>query len=394
MTLAARKAQVDEVADLNLSDSTQQEIRKWITAHPDVKEITTGRDEQVLGLHIVQMSSATAGQFDKDLPQAELIPDRPIDLIRPEKTAQGDVEGEDASESRHATRWREFFTKGCESHAGKGVTVAVLDTGVQADHPEFGGKQVVGGFTFDLATGLAVAQTPCVDTDTHGTHVAGLICGRTVGIAPEALVLSGVMIPGGRGSVAGFLIAMAWAAQKPEVQIVHLSAGLPGYVPEMRDAIDTLRACGVLVVAAIGNDGRNLTRSPGNFAEVLSVGSFGVNVNGRPRQSPFSSTGQMVVESHSYSVPRAIAPGEDIWSCVPGGGYEAWSGTSMAAPQISGVAARLIERNPVVQLVDLFAQIDELQMRWFSEYGPPPFEFLPFHPEMMHMMAKMFRQWM
>ena len=78
------------------------------------------------------------------------------------------------------------------------------------------------------------------------------------------------MVSGGSGTLSEFILALEWAASQPEVQVVNMSAGIRGYLPEMHQTLGYLLAVGVLPVIAAGNEGRNKTRSPGNYAEVGS----------------------------------------------------------------------------------------------------------------------------
>jgi subtilisin family serine protease len=308
---------------------------------------------QVTGTTIVNMPDEEAERMRRELPNAVVIRDQPIALIRPQRAAT-------AAKKRLATvdLWH-LRTIGLEAArergftgSGSGITIAVLDTGIDPTHPELEDK-VAGAYTFDVNAWEARPMVPSQDTDGHGTHVAGLLCGTEVGVAPGARVLSGVMIPGGFGNLSDFILAMEWAASRPEVQIVNMSAGIPGYVPEMREAVTGLLAVGVLPVFATGNEGRNRTRSPGNYIEPVAVGA----TNRRNRVASFSSSGTLLADSHLYTVPDLVAPGEGVYSSVMGGGYEAWNGTSMATPIVSGVAALMLEKYPDMTTTDLIEEL-------------------------------------
>jgi len=161
------------------------------------------------------------------------------------------------------------------------------------------------------------------------------------------------MIPNRRGRISDFVLALEWVATQPEVQIVNMSAGIPGYLPEMREFVANLMAVGVLLVCATGNEGRNRTRSPGNYIEPVSVGA----TNRRNRVAGFSSGGTLIADNHQYVVPDLVAPGDDVYSSVMGGGYEAWDGTSMATPIVSGVAALILEKYPGITIDDLVEEL-------------------------------------
>ena len=354
-TADRRKLQIDEILSVRQSDPIERNIRSWLAdAEPQrVKRVSQREsDTHVTGASIVEMSDEEAERLRRELPDALVLRDRPIELIRPQKTtaAKKRVTTTDAWHLR-AIGLQAARKKGFKG-TGKNVTIAVLDTGVDETHPELSGR-MAGAYTFDVNQWSAQRQESSRDTEGHGTHVAGLVCGKKVGVAPGANVVSGVMIPGGFGNLSDFILALEWAAQQPEVQIVNMSAGIPGYLPEMRVAVADLMAVGVLPVFAIGNEGRNRTRSPGNYIEVVSVGA----TNRANRVSGFSGGGTLVAENHQYTVPDLVAPGEGVYSCVMGGGYEAWNGTSMATPIVSGIAALILEKHPDITVPDL---IDEL----------------------------------
>lgn len=107
------------------------------------------------------------------------------------------------------------------------------------------------------------------------------------------------------------------------------------------------------MVIATGNEGPNKSRSPGNYVEPLSI----VASTREDRIAGFSSGGTMFVDNMSYPIPDLVAPGQEITSCVMDGGYEAWNGTSMATPIVSGVAALHIEKEPDILLTVLKEKI-------------------------------------
>jgi subtilisin family serine protease len=237
---------------------------------------------------------------------------------------------------------------------GQGVVVAVLDTGIEAEHEEIRGS-VAEAYTFDVPNWRPVRSERPFDTHGHGTHVAGLIVGRNTGMAPGAKLVDGMMLRNGRGNLSDFLLAMEAVVQNIETpaQIVNMSAGLQGFLPEMAGTVAGIAAAGALPVFAVGNEGRNRTRSPGNFVDPISVGACRQD----RKVASFSGSGTIIHENHQYTVPDLVAPGDKVYSCVRGGGYEAWSGTSMAAPIVSGVAALILEKHPLIQPADLIEEL-------------------------------------
>ena len=344
-----RQAQIAEVVALRKNDPVFTELNLWIKHSNAVYQLASENQTQVTGTRIIEMSEEDAQRLRKDIPDVLILRDQPIGLIEPAKTAEAPKSKVTKNDLWHldAINLTNMKSRGFKGN-GSGVTIAILDTGVDGSHPEIS-TRVNGTVTFDVNTWTINQLPESIDTSGHGTHVAGLICGEKVGIAPGASVLNGMMIPNGEGYISDFIFAMEWAGAQPEVSIVNMSAGIPGYFPEMLTAMSDLLAIGVLPVIATGNEGRNRTRSPGNYVEALSVGAS----NRTNQVCAFSSGGVIVADSHSYEVPDLVAPGEGIFSCVMGGGYEAWDGTSMATPIVSGVAALILEKFPDISVPNL-----------------------------------------
>jgi subtilisin family serine protease len=353
-TPARRQAQIAEVVSLRREDPAFGDLYKWLNDSPAaVMSLNRESETLVTGTKIVDMSDQEAARLRQEMPNVLVLRDQPMSLIQPVKATLDTQTRVTVADLWHlkaiglAQARQNGFTG-----TGKGVTVAVLDTGIDATHPELAGR-VRRAARFDVDAWQAVPLDPSVDTEGHGTHVAGLVCGQKVGIAPEAEVINGLMLPNGHGNISDFILALEWAGTQPDVQIVNMSAGIPGYHPEMLTAIADLLAIGVLPVIATGNEGRDQTRSPGNYAESLAVGAS----NAAKRVASFSSGGVIVADNHRYEVPDLVAPGEAVFSCVMGGGYEAWNGTSMATPIVSGVAALILEKFPEITVTDLIEEL-------------------------------------
>jgi subtilisin family serine protease len=315
-----------------------------IVAHP---EETTS----VTGVMVFDMDDPEElERLKTDLPNYDVVEDLPLSLIQPVRaTASHSVEaGLDLwhldAVAVAAARAAGF------GGTGKGVGVAILDTGVE-EVEEIAGR-VASAFRLDRTTNTPVA-IQSEDTEGHGTHVAGLVAGSRVGVAPEADLMNYVMIPNALGNISDFIFAIDFVARRPEISILNMSAGIPGFHGAMKSSVVLLKRMGILPVIAVGNEGPNTSRSPGNYAEVLSVGA----ANRHGRVASFSSGGSMVADAQSYDVPDLVAPGAEVTSCVMGGGYEAWDGSSMATPLVSGIAALIVERFPTITLSDLTEEI-------------------------------------
>lgn len=245
---------------------------------------------------------------------------------------------------------------------GKGVYVAVLDTGVDAHHPFLAGR-VVEEACFAIAcpngqsqmTGPGAAK-PVAD---HGTHVAGIVAGHNdkfAGIAPEARII-GVRVFSANGKqvsartsdvLAGldYVIGLALDRKLP-IAAVNLSLGHGRFGEPCADdpaevAAKALLAAGILMVASAGNDGDTTgIGSPACAPHAVSVGALDK---------------QGAIASFSDSAPflTVLAPGVKVLSSLPGSGnYGALSGTSMAAPHIAGALALLRQANPDMAPEDL-----------------------------------------
>lgn len=139
------------------------------------------------------------------------------------------------------------------------------------------------------------------------------------------------MIEGG-DVIARVLAGMDWVIGQG-AKILNMSLGLRGYVGDFLPLTQLLRQKGVLPVFAVGNEGAGTSRSPGNYDESLSVGAM----DSSERVAGFSSSQQFA----SWTVPDIVAPGVDVISAKPGGGFQQMSGSSMATPHIAGLAALL-----------------------------------------------------
>lgn len=315
-----------------------------IIAHPEETTAATG-------VAIFDMEDAE--EFDSlrsSLPQYNIVEDKPLSLIAPKQS----LSPASAFSTEDLWHLEAIMMKAARSNGfsgtGKGVGVAVLDTGM--DEVNELKNKIRSSYRLDRSN-YKVIPTAVGDTHGHGTHVAGLIAGTNVGVATNVDLMNYIMLPNTRGNVSDFIFALDFVAQQPEIAIVNISAGVPGYDSSMKPSVALARRMGVFPVIAIGNDGPNTSRSPGNYAEVLSVGAS--NSNGKIWSS--SSSGNLVPDALSYMVPGIVAPGEDVTSCVTGGGYDQSSGSSMATPLVAGIAALIVEKFPDIGIADLHEEI-------------------------------------
>lgn len=223
------------------------------------------------------------------------------------------------------------------------VRVAVVDTGIDHRHPDFGGRVEKG---YDFINNDADAM----DDEGHGTHCAGTVAaglgnGGVVGVAPGVgLVAVKVLSASGSGSFAGVAKGVVYAAdQGVEVISLSLGGGFPSQVLE--DAVRYAIGKGCLVVAAMGNENTDDPSYPAASPGVMAVGATISN----DLRASFSNYGQHI---------SVAAPGGDIWSTKLGGGFESLSGTSMATPHVAGLAALLKSSAPQLDAKGLRQRIE------------------------------------
>lgn len=242
---------------------------------------------------------------------------------------------------------------------GQGVTVAIIDTGIDLDHPDLVSQlfvnpgEIAGNGIDDDGNGFIddVSGYDFVDRDNvaddvngHGTHVSGIVAasddGRGVtGIAPDARIVP-IRVLGDDGSGSSFDVAagIRYAADLG-INIINLSLG-GGFSTVIDAAIQYATSLGSLVVAAAGNESAAAPGFPARFSanndSVISVGAS-------------DSSGRIAGFSNSVGRSGAVqidAPGVGIVSTAVGGGYRRLSGTSMAAPHVAAVAALALSANP------------------------------------------------
>ena len=291
---------------------------------------------------------------------------------------------------------------------GEGKVVAIIDTGVEMNHPAFSGA-LHGTPAIDSSKGAALARQvgksgtyvsekfpfayDYADGDNdaspagaHGTHVAGITAAngdQIMGIAPDAQIIVAKVARSRGGGIPDSALLGAlddMADIKPDV--VNMSLGRTAGMDSAADTLfagvyEKLQEKGITLDVAGGNEfqagygnksGKNLPYAsdpdsstlgePGSFAPVVTVASIENarnGANGNYKMSDFSSWG---VSPDMRLKPEVTAPGGNIYSSVPGGGYKMMSGTSMATPQMTGASAVVLER---VQNDPLFSSLNDRQ---------------------------------
>jgi len=236
---------------------------------------------------------------------------------------------------------------------GKGVRVAIVDTGIDYTHPDLGGCfgagcKVMAGYDFVNGDG-----DPW-DDNGHGTHCAGIVAanGALKGVAPDATLYAYKLLDKYGSGWDSDIIAAIERATDPDgnpatddaVDIISMSLGGAGDPDEpLALAVDAAVDEGVVVAVAAGNGGPGYqtVSSPGVARKAFTVGATDKSDN----IAPFSSRGP-VTDFYELTKPEIVAPGYGINSTYPGGGYASLSGTSMSTPHIAGAAALIKQLHP------------------------------------------------
>ena len=216
--------------------------------------------------------------------------------------------------------------------AGEKIRIAVLDTGIDLRHPDLR-ESIVEAVDFTQS------RTGVADLSGHGTHVAGIIAARrnqfgVVGVAPKAeLLIAKVLGDNGTGSPEAIASAIDWAVRQ-RADLISMSLGAPLALDLVHRAIKNAIQQGKFIICAAGNNGPELgtVNYPAAYPETIAVGS----IDRQKRISEFSSRGRQV---------DIVAPGDQILSTYPPSAYAELSGTSMATPFVTGVAALALAKH-------------------------------------------------
>lgn len=229
-----------------------------------------------------------------------------------------------AAESINApTAWEETL-------GSSDVTIATIDQGVQYDHPDLEANMASSPGR-DFVDGDSDPYPGDPSAEPHGTHVAGIAGARTdndqgvSGISDSTLLSARVLNSSGWGSVSDIADAVEWAVDQG-ADVINLSLGGGGRSQTMQNAVTYASSNGVLVVVAAGNNGNNETTYPAAYDECIAVSALDPDDS----FASYSNYGDAIELS---------APGTNVVSTWPSDGYKSASGTSMAAPVVSGVAA-------------------------------------------------------
>lgn len=213
-------------------------------------------------------------------------------------------------------------------YTGAGVNVAILDSGIDYNHPELSDNYKGG---YDFVNNDSYPYDDCG----HGTHVAGTIAASdngfgVVGVAPNANIYAlKILDADGNGNFSDVIAALDWCVTH-NIQVTNNSYGSeenPGSIVE--DAFNNAQNNGIVNVASAGNEYWSPVSYPATYDSVIAVSATDNNNN----LATFSNVGSSV---------ELAAPGVSIYSTIPGGGFASYNGTSMASPHVAGTAALII----------------------------------------------------
>jgi hypothetical protein len=243
-------------------------------------------------------------------------------------------------------------TPNTKPFTGKNVKVAVIDTGIDTEHRDLNVKNGFCSIAPDCSTGV-----PYDDNNGHGTHVAGIIAALAndtgvVGVAPNVDLYSiKVLNDLGVGTTGSIVRGIEWAIEQ-EIDIINLSLTTSTDDPLMKKALEVAYDKGMILVGAAGNKGHETSDTvtfPAKYDSVIGV-------------SAVKSDLTKLLESSVGPQVEIAAPGASIFSTYPTewdfvdgkqDGYTLLSGTSMAAPHVTGVLALLVERFPLMTNVEI-----------------------------------------
>lgn len=236
---------------------------------------------------------------------------------------------------------------------GKGVKIGIIDSGCDLDHPDL---KITSFKNF-------TESNSAEDTSGHGTHVAGIIAAQgnaygVLGVAPDAEIHIYKALDGNSGSIKGIIDALKTAIDD-KMDIINMSLGTPSQVSGLEKLCKKAQQQGIIVVVASGNSGLQENYFPAAYDSCISVGATDENM----KVAYFTTYGQEL---------DIVAPGAEILSTYLDGSYAVLSGTSMAAPFVSGCIALMKQSGIEVTYNSIIKSVIDIERPNFdikSGYG-------------------------
>ncbi|HEY8475127.1 MAG TPA: carboxypeptidase regulatory-like domain-containing protein [Natronosporangium sp.] len=348
---AARAAQAEVVVEAlqSVADTSQSGVRSLLARH-DAEAV---REFWIINGIAATVDQETLAALAAHPDVASVTLDDTITLEDPEIEETGEplLPGWNLDSVNAPDVWGEYGVRGA------GVVVGVMDSGVDIDHPALGrawrGNDGDVESSWFVPTGENYPRPG--DFDGHGTHVTGSILGappgQVIGVAPDAQWIAAKVFRDGGSTTDSILHAgFEWMlapggdpAAAPDV--VNNSWGSnDGLDTEFWDDVAAWVAAGIVPIFANGNagPGTGTVGSPASFPHSIGVGA----IDSDDRPAYFSSRGPVIWDGVEYQKPQLSAPGYQVFSSLPGGGYGTANGTSMAAPHVTGVVALMLSAAP------------------------------------------------
>ncbi len=248
---------------------------------------------------------------------------------------------------RQWDKWIMYADLAWDVITGGTLKVAVVDNGVDYNHPDLAANFRTGELGYDFLNNDndPKPDNSGIENAFHGTHVAGIIAGvrdNLIGVAGWAqiqLLAVRVLNDSGSGNLSDVARGIHWAVDNG-ARIINMSLGGDAASTVLIEACQYAASRGVLLIAASGNDGRSTITYPARLSECVAVGA----TNESSELAWFSNYGPE---------QELVAPGTSIFSTTLGGSYAEASGTSMAAPEVSGVAALILALDPALSASDV-----------------------------------------
>lgn len=285
----------------------------------DFSTVAYDVNEYAAPIIIAELSKGQAKSLEKDRNVAAVEEDGPIHaypVIEDQPLVEAETIPWGVSAIKAPMAW--------DCTKGKAIKVAVLDTGIDGDHPDLA-PNFRGGRSF------VDSESSTRDYNSHGTHCAGTIAAAlndigVVGVAPCAYLYAvKVLDKSGSGAWSNLIAGIDWAANKKGMHVLSMSLGASSAPSAVETMCNLAYSKGALLVAAAGNAGGPVGY-PAKFDSVMAVSA----IDSADNLATFSNRGPEI---------ELAAPGVKVLSTIPGGSYGYKSGTSMACPHVAGAAA-------------------------------------------------------